>query len=41
MDNFGVKYVGTEYAEHLMASLKEYYTISHNWEGKQYLGLTL
>ena len=40
MDDFEVKYVGMEHADHLMAALKEDYAISHNWEGNRYLGLT-
>ena len=39
--DFGVKYVEKQHAKHLMVVLKEDYSISHYWEGKRYLGLTL
>jgi hypothetical protein len=41
VDNFGVKYVGREHAEHLMACIKKNYSISSNWNGTAYCGLTL
>ena len=41
VDDFGVKYVGKEHADHLMAILKEDYAISHEWEGRRYLGMNL
>ena len=41
VDDFGVKYVGKEHADHLMQTLEEDYTISHEWEGKRYIGLTI
>jgi hypothetical protein len=41
VDDFGVKYVGREHAEHLMASIKKKYNISSNWNGTAYCGLTL
>ena len=41
VNDFGVKYVGKQNVEHLMAALKEDYTIPHDWEGNRYLGLTL
>jgi len=40
VDDFGIKYVGREHAEHLMSTLKEHYTISQ-WTETTYLGLTL
>jgi hypothetical protein len=33
VDNFGVKYVGREHAEHLMACIKKNYNISSDWNG--------
>ena len=39
--NFGVKYVGKEHAENLIGVLKQDYEINTDWEGTQYLGLTL
>ena len=39
MDNFGVKYVGKDHADHLIKCIKENYDITEDWEGKRYLGL--
>jgi hypothetical protein len=39
--DFGVKYVGREHAEHLMACIKKNYNISSDWNGGAYCGLTL
>jgi hypothetical protein len=41
VDDFGVKYVGREHAEHLMACIKKNYNISSDWNGHAYCGLTL
>jgi hypothetical protein len=41
VDDFGVKYVGREHAEHLMACIKNNYNISSNWNGRAYCGLKL
>ena len=41
VDDFGVKYVGTEHAQHLMDTLNANYETSHEWEGKRYIGLTI
>ena len=41
VDNFGVKYVDRQHADHLMNALKEEYTISHDWAGKRYIGITI
>ena len=38
-DDFGVKYVGKEHADHLIKCVKENYDITEDWEGKGYLGL--
>ena len=40
MDDFGVKYVGKEHANHLIKFFKENYDITEEWEGKHYLGPT-
>eukprot|EP00804_Cyclotella_cryptica_P028751 CCRYP_008236-RA/>CCRYP_008236-RA protein AED:0.36 eAED:0.40 QI:0/0/0/1/0/0/2/0/357 len=40
-DYFGVKYVGREHAEHLIRVLKEYFTMSINWDGAIYCGIQL
>ncbi len=39
VDNFGVKYVGKEHAEHLMTVLQENYQIKANWTGTRYIGI--
>jgi hypothetical protein len=41
VDDFGVKYVGREHAEHLMACITKNYNISSDWNGTVYCGLTL
>jgi hypothetical protein len=41
VDDFGVKYVGCEHAEHLMECIKKNYNISSDWKGSAYCGLTL
>jgi hypothetical protein len=41
VDDFGVKYVGREHAEHLMACIKKNYNIYSDWNGHAYCGLTL
>ena len=41
MDDFGVKYVGEEHAQHLKNTLEEHYKLTCNWTGTQYIGITL
>jgi hypothetical protein len=41
VDNFGVKYINKEDVEHLASILKQDYKINIDWEGTQYLDLTL
>ena len=41
VDDFGVKYEGKEHADHLMAVLKEHYTVTEDWGGTKYIGITL
>jgi hypothetical protein len=41
VDDFGIKYVGKEHAEHLLACLNELYTVTTDWSGTKYCGLTL
>jgi hypothetical protein len=41
VDDFGVKYVGREHAEHLMACIKKNYNIFSDWNSTAYCGLTL
>jgi hypothetical protein len=41
VDDFGVKYVSREHAEHLMACIRKNYNISSDWNCTAYCGLTL
>jgi hypothetical protein len=41
VDNFGVKYIKKEHVMHLIKTLKEYYKVEEDWEGRRYLGITL
>jgi hypothetical protein len=41
VDDFGVKYVSREHAEHLMTCIKKTYNIFSDWNGTAYCGLTL
>ena len=42
VDDFSVKYVGKENAEHLINAIKtEGYKLSIDWEGTKYCGITL
>ena len=41
VDDFGVKYVGDQHAQHLIDTLKSLYTITTDWTGSLYCGLTL
>ena len=41
MDDFGVKYVGKKHANHLISTLASKYTITKDWSGTHYCGLTL
>jgi hypothetical protein len=41
VDDFGIKYVGREHAEHLASILSEHYKCSHDWNGQRYLGMTI
>ncbi len=41
VDNFDVRYIGKEHVMHLIKVLKEHYKVEEDWEGKQYLGITL
>ena len=40
-DDFGVKDLNKDDADHLLESLKKHYVISTDWEGRNYLGLTI
>jgi hypothetical protein len=41
VDDFGVKYISKEHAQHLKNALKEHYKLMCDWTGKQYIGITL
>ena len=41
VDNFGVKYEGKEHAKHLLEVLERHYTVTTDWDGKKYIGITL
>ena len=41
VDDFGIRYVGREHADHLANALKKHYPISEDWEGKLYCGISL
>ena len=41
VDDFGVKYVGREHAEHLLATLQVDYVASTDWDGNLFCGITL
>ena len=41
VDNFGVKYVGQEDADHLIAALEDDYDIEVDTEGDKYVGISL
>jgi hypothetical protein len=37
VDNFGIKYVGEEHAQHLKNALEEHYKLMCNWTGNRYI----
>jgi hypothetical protein len=41
INNFGTKYAGREHAEHLLTCLRKQYTITRDWTGSFYCGLSL
>ena len=41
VDNSGMKYVGEAHANHLIQALKKTYSISEDWKGHKYCGLSL
>ena len=41
VDDFGIKYASQEDADHLISSIRKHFKCSVDWEGKNYLGLTL
>ena len=41
LDDFGVKYVGTEHALHLQRVIQNDYEVKTEWDGRRYIGITL
>jgi hypothetical protein len=41
VDDFGIRYVGREHADHLLQALQQHYQITTDWTGSRYCGLTL
>ena len=41
VDDFGVKCIGREHADHLIGVIKQHYEMTTDWEGEKYCGLTL
>ena len=41
VDDFGVKYVGDQHAQHLLTVLREFYVVDENEKGDRYCGITL
>ena len=41
VDDFGVKYVGEQHANHLLQALSKYYVVDKNEKGDKYCGITL
>ena len=41
VDDFGVKYVGKENADHLINVLKEHYKVAKDWDGTKYCYINL
>jgi hypothetical protein len=41
VDDFGVKYIGKEHADHLMHALKQDYEVEEDWTGSLYCGIKL
>jgi hypothetical protein len=41
VDDFGVKYIGKEHAQHLKNTLEEHYKLTCDWTETRYIGITL
>ena len=41
VDDFGIQYFGRENAEHLLNALRMHYTVTTDWTGTLFLGITL
>ena len=40
VDDFGIKYVDRKDVDHLLNALRDLYSITFDWKGELYLGLT-
>jgi hypothetical protein len=41
VNDFEVKYVGKEHAQHLLNTVQQFYKCSCDWKGERYIGLTI
>ena len=41
VDDFGVKYIGKQHADHLIITIQDNYQVSTDREGKQYCGISI
>ena len=41
VDDFGVKNVGKEHADHLISAIREFYLVSEDWNGSLHCGIKL
>jgi hypothetical protein len=41
VDDFAIKYVGKEHADHLLACLRQQYTMTTDWDCSNYIGLSV
>ena len=41
VDDFGIKYIGKQHANHLLEILQKYYQMETDWDGALYCGITL
>ena len=41
VDDFGIKYIGKEHADHLISVLRDNYSVEVDWDGALYCGITL
>ena len=41
VDDFGVKYVGRDNAQHLLSALEELYSVSTDWANELYCGVSI
>ena len=41
VDDFGIKYIGQENAQHLIDALKDFYEVEIYWKGRFYCGISL